>query len=56
MSEFIKELLDLIADLASGKVQIEEARKRAADLQARQPEQLTDALLDELDAKIAELD
>ena len=55
-ASWIKETIELIDDLASGKVTIEDARKRAAILQARRPEQFTDALLGEMDAKIAALE
>ena len=56
MGEFLNELMGFVRDVASGSMDIDEARQRAAELQARQPEQMTDALLAELDAKIAELD
>jgi hypothetical protein len=52
---FLKEAIEFISDLASGDVEIEDARKRAAELQAKMPEQSTDALQAELDARLAEL-
>ena len=54
--DFVQELIAFIAQLASGSLTIEDARKRAADLMQRKPEQLTDALLDELNAKMAALE
>lgn len=56
MMDFVLELLDFIDELASGKLKIEDARQRAAALQARQPERFTDALETELNARIAALE
>ena len=54
--DFVGELIAFIGDLASGKMDLDKARKRAAELQARAPEHLTDDLLAELDRKIAALE
>jgi len=56
MMDFVIELLDFIDKVASGELKIEEARKHATALQARQPERFTDALKAELDARIAALE
>ncbi len=53
---FAAEMIEFIVELAAGTVTIEKARKRAAELLARKPEMFTDALLAEIDAKIAELE
>jgi hypothetical protein len=55
MWEFIAEAMEFIADLASGDMKIEDARKRAAALQEKMPEKLTDALRSELQSKIDKL-
>jgi hypothetical protein len=54
--EFVAELITFIAELAAGDMTIDKARKRAAKLLARKPEALTDLLLAELNARIAEID
>ena len=54
--EFVAELIEFIAELASGGMTIEKARKRAAELLARKPEHFTDELLAELEAKIENLE
>lgn len=54
--DFLQELINFINDMADGKVEIEDARTWAAALQAKMPEQVTDRLLAELDAKIAALE
>jgi hypothetical protein len=53
---FVKEVMDLLEELASGKLKIEDARKRAAVLQDQKPEQFTDLLKAELDKRLAELE
>ncbi len=53
---FVAELLEFIADLASGNMMIERARERAAELLARKPEEISDRLLAELRTEIAELE
>jgi hypothetical protein len=55
MMDFVKELIHFISDLASGEMNILAARKKAAELQKKAPEHLTDELLAEVEAQLAEL-
>jgi hypothetical protein len=56
MSELVKELIEFFADLASGQMKIEDARKHAKKFRDKLAETATDDLLAEMDARIAELE
>jgi hypothetical protein len=50
MSDLLKELIEFFADLASGKMKIEDARKKAAEYHKRIPETATDDVLAQIEA------